>query len=181
MRHSLVGPQVASLEIGSKGPRRPTYRGWGPLPEVILEKVPDIAHGSVAIANVQCFLGVTDPFGAGGAGGNDEVIGGKVETAHQLPKEGEIVLVAGFSERKALKKRSGHPALLEYRIHLVGSVNQREKISLGEKFEEGEKHFFPAPHSSHPIVNDGDFQVWVSSAGKIQGFGGLRIKRCSKG
>jgi hypothetical protein len=74
-------------------------------------------------------------------------------------------LIKGFSTRKVLEKRCSDPAFLENRIHLIRPVNQSEKVRLGEKFQKCEKHLFPAPHSRHPIMNDGDFQSEASFLG----------------
>src|SRR5690606_8991578 len=91
--------------------------------EVVLEPIPHIAHGSVAVAKVRRAArrrSLRDAVAAR----KDEVVAGKIEPADRPRKEGKKGAIASVDAGNRLQRRGEDPMLLDPLGHGTGRVEE---------------------------------------------------------
>src|SRR5262249_55853944 len=131
------------------------YRRPAPS-EVVVVKIPDVAHRGKAIAQVEGPRRRPRTLRDAVAHRHHEVIARQVEAVDRQRKQGQIVAVARGRTGQALDERGDDAAVLDDGAHAARNVQEREERRGREKLAEHVEAALAAPHPSEPVVDEGD-------------------------
>lgn len=127
--------------------------------QIVLIKIPEIAHWRMAIADVRRVGPGDDPFGGPGLAGNDEIIAAQIQLLQRKRHQGKVFLVMPHASRKLLDKcrmdRVGRNGFGER----LGAYDMRVDIRLWKNPAQGFDDFFSAAHTRKPVMDNGYAQM----------------------
>ena len=121
--------------------------------KIIVEAVPHVAHGSVAIAEVRLAARI-DSLGHGVAGGDDQIEGAEVPCPHRAREERQQRPVVADPRGEPLQARGVDGVRLDLRGDAALKMKEREDLRAGNHVEDALEHRLPTAHAGQPVVDD---------------------------
>ena len=143
--------------VGHDGAHQPVGVG-----AVGVVKVPHIADGRVAVADVHGVRPRDDALGAGRRGGQHEVILRQVQRLERAGHQRQQVFVQFGGKGQFLHPGGADVIALEPRGHLFFIVHQRVDHSVGEHMVHAVHHAVAAGIGHQPVVYDGYFRFGLA-------------------
>ena len=121
--------------------------------------VPQIAHGRVAVADVQAVGPGDDPLGGPGLAGDDQIVIRQVQLLQGMGHEGQVFFVQPAAGGQAVDEGGADPVLPEpgqefFPVHHMG-----EDVRLRIEAAQGLQHFFTAGHVDQPVMHQSDLHA----------------------
>ena len=124
-----------------------------PLIAICRIEIPQVAHGSVAIANVPCRGRNDNSLGRARFAGYHQIVSAQIETLqrHRHQREEGAVVSA-----QRLQERASHRVPSNFGRHAIRLVEQGEQLGVGHQLQQGLENFFASAPGDQPIVDEGD-------------------------
>ena len=149
-----LGSPVPPAERGGDGWREEPGGKPGARADIVVGKVPHVAHGREAVAEVERAGRRADPLGDAVAEGEHEVVAGEVEAAYRRREQREIAAVLRDRGGQPLDERGHDTAPLDHRRDAPGDVEQREDRRVREELAEDLETPLAAAHARQPVVDE---------------------------
>ena len=128
----------------------------GTLRKVGLLLVPDVAHRSVAVAEMVGIGACDGPFGDTMAGADDQIVGVQVEGFDGAWKERQVAAVLLPGRGGVLEEARQHRMGFDFRTDTALEVEKGENWRLGSHVEQLLEYPLTATHAGQPVVDEGD-------------------------
>ena len=142
--------------FGDDGHREPGEAPQAAGAEVVVVAVPDIAHGGVAIAEVQRSRRRLHALGHAMRAADHEVEAREVDRRGRGREERQVAPVAAVHLGQPLHEGGVDLPRLELGCDRPLHVEQGEDGRVWKEASQGEKDLLTAPHSREPVVDEGD-------------------------
>ena len=130
---------------------------------IIIEHVPDIAHGSVAVANVSRGGRFADAFAGTGFVAENQVVRREIQPGKRRRHEGKIDLTFLPGQRQTGDERFDDLMGIEGFLHFLGIPGVGENIGVGKELAEFGSDVFTSAHIGEPVMDQGNFVhvIWL--------------------
>ena len=166
IRHEMVDPlgreRVPGTDVVGGGQHQRALQQAGRA-AVLVEHVPDVAHGRVAVADVDGAGRRDHALGRPGFAADDQVVAAQVELLQRHRHQRQVVLVELRREGQPADEALDHPPAADQRAHRLGLVDVDEEVGLRIHPEQGFHDLLPAAHADEPVMDDGDAHAVTAS------------------
>jgi len=147
------GAIPATKKTGRRSVENPRFPS---APEVVLEAIPDVAHGRVAITDVKRSFGRDGTLGGTVGARENQVESREIQGLDRPGKEREVPAVVPLDQGQLLDEGGsdgmGFDAGAGRARHVEESEYRRGRVELEKELQ----HLFTAAEPGEPVVNDGD-------------------------